>query len=64
VKTSQHATLGEGLVVLHKVIGEAGGSERAGIEDFGEPATLVTILLWAEALYVAQAGVKNLHGSF
>jgi hypothetical protein len=64
VKAAQDAALGEGLVVLHKAIWEASGSEGPGIEYFGEPATLVAILLGAETFYVTQAGVKNLHGSF
>jgi len=64
VKTSQHATLGEGLVVLHKAIGEASGSEGMGIEYLREPAASIAVLLGAEAFYITQAGVENLHGSF
>jgi hypothetical protein len=64
VKAAQHAALRERLVVLHKAVGETGGGKRTCIEDLGEPAAFVAILLGAEAFYVTQAGVKDLHGSF
>ena len=64
VETAKDAAPGEGLIVLHKSIGQTSSGKLFCIEYFREPTSLVAILWGAHSFDVTKAGVQNLHGSF
>ena len=61
VEAAEDAARGEGLVVLDEVRGEPGGGEGEGVEDFGEPATIVAEAARIEQLDITQRGLNDLH---
>jgi hypothetical protein len=64
VEAAEDAAEGEGLVVLDEAVGKAGSGKGVGVEYFSEPASVVSVSLRPETLYVAEASAENLHRSF